>query len=46
MDSAAIGGKKKETKGKWNIGHVDGRDITESCLFEREEILRVVAEEP
>ena len=39
-------GKKKRKKGKGNIGHVDGLDITESCLLEREDMLCVVAEEP
>ena len=28
------------------VGHVDGLDITESCLLEREETSCVVAEEP
>ena len=39
-------GKNNKEKGKTNIGHVDGLDITESCLREREEMLCVVAEEP
>ena len=38
-------GERKD-KGKNNICHVDGMDITESCLREREEMLRAVAEEP
>ena len=36
-------GQKKK---KRIIGHVDGLDITESCLLEREELFCVVAEEP
>ena len=38
-------GKKKKAY-KNDIGHVDGLDITESCLLEREETSCVAAEEP
>ena len=38
--------KQKKKKDNNDTGHVDGLDITESCLLEREEMLCVVAEEP
>ena len=41
-------GKKKQQKkeNNNNTGHVDGLDITESCILEREEAYCVVAKEP
>ena len=40
------GRHQRKKKGKQNIGHVDGLDITEPCLLEREETSCVVAKEP